>query len=62
MRTAGNSGMGYISMDDGVIGLLAGVKCHCYRWKGEADALIKKKIKFSLHIRKFRVEQLQSHI
>jgi hypothetical protein len=26
------------------------------------DALIKKKIKFSSYIRKFRVERLQSHI
>jgi hypothetical protein len=26
------------------------------------DALIKKKIKFSSYVRKFRVEQLQSHI
>ncbi len=30
-------------------------------WEGEG-ALIKKKRKFSSYIRKFRVEQLQSHI
>ncbi len=30
--------------------------------KGHPAALIKKKIKFSLYIRKFRVKQLQSHI
>jgi hypothetical protein len=30
--------------------------------KGTEDTLIKKKIKFSSYIRKFRMEQLQSHI
>ncbi len=31
-------------------------------WSLEVSTLIKKKIKFSSYIRKFRVEQLQSHI
>ncbi len=31
-------------------------------WSGRLTTLIKKKIKFSSYIRKFRVEQLQSHI
>jgi hypothetical protein len=31
-------------------------------WGGGGSALLKKKIKFSCYIRKFRVEQLQSHI
>jgi hypothetical protein len=42
-------------------GVAAGKRIAC--WKiHSGNTLIKKKIKFSSYIRKFRVEQLQSHI
>jgi hypothetical protein len=39
-----------------------GRMCEEERKMGKESALIKKKVKFSSYIRKFRVEQLQSHI
>ncbi len=47
----------YISKDDIIIRL-----CHWYECNLSASTLIKKKNKFSSYIRKFRMEQLRSHI